>query len=135
MYFKKYFFIVCAVLFTLLFSCKKESEKADPLLLGNWSDGNSKYTFSQNLTFGIKYLRSGTATDSVLTDSIWGKYSVDTKRSNIYFEATQLTEKKQPSKVVTRKISLPVWNYSFTTDSILNYSSSSLKGQLRKIKK
>ncbi len=135
MYFSKHFFIAGTVLLALLFSCKKESDTVDPLLLGNWSDGNSKYTFSQNLTFGIKYLRSGTATEAVVTDSIWGKYSVDNKRSNIYFEASQLTEKKQPQQVVNRRISLPVWNYSFTTDSVLNYSSNSIKGQLRKIKK
>ena len=126
---------MAALLTAALFSCTTETDKVDPLLVGNWSDGNTKYTFAQNLTFGIKYLRSGSAVDSVLTDSIWGKYSVDTKRSNIYFEASKLTEKKNPTTIVSRKISLPVWNYSYATDSVLNYSSNSLNGQLRKIKK
>jgi len=135
MYFRKQFFI-CAALFTsLVFGCKKESDKVDPLLIGNWTDGNTKYTFADNRTFGIKYLRTGNTAESVLTDSIWGTFSVDNKRSNIYFEANQLTERKHPNTIVSRKINLPVWNYNFTADSLLNYSSNSIKGQFRKMRR
>lgn len=135
MYFRKQFFICAALLSAFVYGCKKEPDKVDPLLIGNWTDGNTKYTFAENRTFGIKYLRTGITAESVLTDSIWGKFSVDNKRSNIYFEANQLTEIKQPNTTVSRKISLPVWNYKFATDSIFNYTSNSIQGQFRKIKK
>lgn len=135
MYFRKQFFI-CAALFTsFVLSCKNKSDKVDPMLIGNWTDGNTKYTFADNRTFGIKYLRTGSTAESVLTDSIWGKFSVDNKRSNIYFEANQLTERKQPNTIVSRNINLPVWNYTFTADSLLNYSSNSIKGQFRKMRR
>ena len=135
MYSKTYFYILITLLSVAIFACKKESNFVDPTLVGTWSDGNVNYSFAQNLQFGIKYKRAGSPQDSVTTDSIWGKYSIDSKRYNIYFETNQLTEKRNPSKVIAKVTKLPVWNYSLVGDSVLNYTSNSLNGKLRKVKK
>lgn len=135
MYSKSHFYITIAFFCVVVFACKKESTFVNPTLVGTWSDGNVNYSFAQNLQFGIKYKRAGSPQDSVATDSIWGKYSLDSKRNNIYFEANQLTEKRNPAKIISKVTKLPVWNYSFVGDSVLHYTSNSLNGKLRKVKK
>ena len=136
MYFKKTFLLVVAsLLMTGLFSCKKEANPTDPALYGTWTDGNVNYTFATNNTFGIKYRRIGNTQDKVETDSIWGNFTIDKNRSNINWDAKYLTKKSNPNMTVTQNTNLPVWNYSYTSDSTMTYSSNSITGNLKKAKK
>jgi GH15 family glucan-1,4-alpha-glucosidase len=132
MYFSKYVLIVFVCL--LLSSCSKDNSIIETTLIGTWSDGNINYTFATNKTFGIKYKRTGTTTNLIVTDSIWGNYTLDTKRNNIYFEANFKTVNQNPDSIIAKKINLPVWNCIFSSDSTMEYRSSSADAKLNKIK-
>lgn len=132
MYFSKYFLMICTV-FSVL-SCSKDNSIIDPKLAGTWSDGNVNYSFANDKTFGIKYTRSGTTNNPVTTDSIWGNYTVDSRRKNIYFEANFKTLTQNMDSVIAQRINLPVWNYNFTSDTTMTYKSSSADAKLKKIK-
>ncbi|TAH25351.1 MAG: hypothetical protein EAZ07_07460 [Cytophagales bacterium] len=133
MFFKKYLlkFLLLIGSFFLL-NCEKEADTPDNRLIGTWSDGNVDYTFSKSMILGVKYKRDGIAQNVIKTDSIWGTYSVDNKRSNIYFNAQFYTEKANPSLIIKKDLQLPVWNYSFSNDSTLEFTSNSIRGLLRK---
>lgn len=135
MYFKKTLFIATCVLALSICACNKEKKAADPALPATWTDGNVNYTFASNGTFGIRYNRLGNTQDKVETDSIWGEYTLDKKRSNIYWDAKYLTKKNNPGLILTQPTNLPVWNYAHTSDTTLTYTSNSISGKLRKLKK
>jgi hypothetical protein len=132
--FSRLFVAVSLLSVCLIVACNSSKEELDERILGQWSDGNTSYHFKANKIFGIKYQRQGLGIDAVTTDSIWGTYQVDKKRSNIYFEAEYLTLKSKPDSVIKRRTNLPVLNYLIQGDSLLNYTSNTIKGSLKKRK-
>jgi hypothetical protein len=119
------FFLWCiSILF--VFSCGTD-EGTDPTLVGVWTDENNLYHFRSDERYGIKYLRQGQGQDSITTDSVFGTYSVDTRRSNISFQQEGFVIR--PDSLVTRKGAGTTWNYTISGNK-LEYRSRTTVGTL-----
>lgn len=134
MYFKNILlFFMCIVLFIVTYSCTKKCDGEDPKIVGRWSDSNVRYYFFENKTYGLKYLRINSPTDTITTtDSAFGNYIIDKCRSNITF--TQLGSKpRNANTIIFKTINAGTWEYSFPGDSVLAYKSLTSIGQYFKI--
>jgi hypothetical protein len=120
--------IILVLLVINLTSCKVET--SDPKLVGSWTDTNLKYTFNTDNTYGIKYLRSGTPFDTITADTTWGKYVVDSKRSNVSFEIIGLRTRK--GEVLEKPLLNATWNYKIVDDTVLTYKSATTLGTMKK---
>lgn len=109
-------------------SCKNDN--SDPKLVGTWTDTNLKYVFNQDLTYGVKYLRTGTPYDTVTADTTWGTYVVDSKRSNVSFEVAGVKTRK--GELIEKSLLNATWNYKILGDTVLSYRSSTTLGELKK---
>lgn len=120
-------YILLSLLLPVL-ACTKKSDETDPALIGTWTDGNVNYHFYDNKTYGIKYLRTGAGADTVLTDSAYGDYGVNTSKKIISFELKAVIDKDNTLRQVALKAS--TWNYNITGDTLLEYTSATAQGSL-----
>jgi len=124
---KKGYFVI---LLSLLFSCRSQ-DTIDPKLIGKWTDTNTIYEFRDDNTYSTNYLRVGVLPNSVLTDSVFGEYTIETKRSNITFDLRGYRPKN--GVVIDSSLNSTTWNYSIENDTILNYESNTTLGNFKKI--
>jgi hypothetical protein len=130
---KKAFVMVCSLLLGALMlpmGCGGDSEGNDPSLVGVWTDENNLYYFKTDLKYGIKYLRKGQGNDSILTDSVFGNYSVDTRRNNVSFFQEGFV--LRPDSLVLKPLSGTTWNYKITGNTLV-YESRTTSGTLIRV--
>lgn len=125
---KKFLFILIGI---ISFSCVKNEIKIDEQLLGKWTDTNTIYDFKDDFSFSTQYVRAGVLPNSVLTDSVYGEYIVESGRSNITFNLKGYREKNGP--VIEEELNSTTWNYSIENDTILHYESNTTLGTMKKI--
>ncbi len=127
---KRFLLLMTFGFMVLPIACNNDSEGVDPSLVGVWTDENNLYHFKSDLRYGIKYLRKGQGNDSILTDSVFGTYTVDTRRSNIsFFQEGFLL---RSDSLVFSALSGTTWNYSISGNQ-LNYESRTTSGTLFKV--
>lgn len=113
------------------FSCVKNEIKIDDKLLGKWTDTNTVYEFKDDWTYTTKYVRAGVLPNSVLTDSVWGEYIVESGRNNITFNLKGYRPKG--GDIVEDDLNSTTWNYSIESDTLLHYESNTTLGTMKKI--
>ena len=130
MYFsmKKVIYIFIAI---ISFSCVKNEIKIDDQLLGKWTDTNTIYEFRDDFSYSTQYVRAGVLPNSVLTDSVYGEYIVESGRSNITFNVKGYRSKD--GTLVEEEINSTTWNYSIENDTILHYESNTTLGTMKKV--
>jgi hypothetical protein len=117
---------------SFLFGCKEDEIYTDPRLIGKWTDFNSSYTFNEDKSFFLLYLRSGMGSDTILTDSIFGTYYVNKKKKLLNFTMQGYRKRDSLQTVVWENRNMPAWNYSFDNDSTLSYQTSTAYSKLFK---
>ena len=115
-----------------MFSCINNEIKIDDKLVGKWTDTNTVYEFRDDFTYSTKYIRAGVLPNSVLTDSVYGEYIVESGRSNITFNLKGYRPKG--GEVVEDEINSTTWNYSIENDTILRYESNTTLGTMKKVR-
>ena len=123
--------IVYIALAFISFSCVKNEIKIDDQLVGKWTDTNTIYEFRDDWTYSTKYVRAGVLPNSVLTDSVWGEYIVESGRNNITFNLKGYRPKD--STLVEQELNSTTWNYSIENDTLLNYESNTTLGTMKRI--
>ena len=114
------------------FSCVKNEVKIDDELIGKWTDTNTIYEFKNDFTYNTQYVRAGVLPNSVLTDSVYGDYIVESGRSNITFNLKGYRPKG--GAVVEEDLNSTTWNYSIENDTLLHYESNTTLGTMKRIK-
>ena len=114
-----------------LFSCKKNENVSDPKLVGKWTDTNTIYEFNADHTYSTKYIRAGVLPNSVLTDSVYGEYLIESQRDNITFNLKGYRPKG--GTVVDTSLNSTTWNYLIENDTLLRYESNTTLGTLKKV--
>lgn len=112
-------------------ACSQETIQPEPALLGQWTDYNVIYTFNQDFSYSMNYLRKGRGQDTVSVDSVFGHYNIDKKRSNISFEVSGYRTKE--GQLIYKPLNGTAWHYNIK-DSIMTYQSRTAIGQLYKKK-
>lgn len=121
-------YIIVAGVF--LSACKKD-DGVDDQLYGKWTDTNTVYEFRDDLTYSTKYVRAGVLPNSVLTDSVWGTYIIESDRSNITFDLKGYRPKN--GEPVEESLNSTTWNYAIENDTILHYESNTTLGTMKKL--
>ena len=114
----------------ILFSCKNENID-DPKIIGKWTDTNTIYEFREDHTYSTNYIRAGVLPNSVLTDSVYGEYIIESKRNNLTFNLKGYRPKN--GVAIDTSLNSTTWNYSIKNDTILNYESNTTLGTMTKI--
>lgn len=130
MYFKMRFSTIILVI--AFSSCIKNEIKIDEKLVGKWTDTNTVYEFRDDFTYSTKYVRAGVLPNSVLTDSVYGDYIVESGRNNITFNLKGYRPKG--GDIIETEINSTTWNYSIENDTLLRYESNTTLGTMKKIK-
>lgn len=119
------------ILFTIvgLSSCN-DFEGDDANLHGVWSNGLQTYYFNDDMSYYYTNNFTGDTITPVKFDSVFGVYSVDTRRNNITLEITGYRFTGTDSVVYT-SLNGTTWNYSISNDK-LNYTSNTSVGSLDK---
>ncbi len=106
-------------------------EGDDPNLHGSWTSGLQTYYFNSDMTFSYTNNFSGDSINPVHIDSVFGNYSVDTRRSNLSFEITGY-KLDSNDVIVYEAINGTTWEYSINNDQ-LKYTSNTSAGVLTKL--
>lgn len=122
--------IFAFIFLAIVCGCKKDTS-IDPQLLGLWDDFNTIYTFNNDFTYSQKYYHFGYGKDSVKIDSIFGRYELDRKKSNLFFFQKGYRE-KSTGLIITQELSGNSWSYNIESDTILRYTSNNSLGKLIK---
>ena len=112
------------------FSCINNEIRIDDELLGKWTDTNTVYEFRDDWTYSTKYVRAGVLPNSVLTDSVWGEYIVESGRNNITFNLKGYRPKG--GAIVEEELNSTTWNYSIE-DTTLHYESNTTLGTMTRV--
>jgi hypothetical protein len=123
-------------------SCSPEDVGPDDRLSGSsWGDLNATWNFVDDEHYYQQFTRAlGTAQvsgEDEYRDSIFGTYSVDTRRETITFKAEGYklyhlsSGQVTGSEVVMEDVDADVWNYEIEGDSLLRYESNTAMGTLK----
>ena len=123
-------FTLIIVSFIFLFSCKNKNID-DPKLVGKWSDTNTIYEFRDDHTYSTNYVRAGVLPNSVLTDSVFGEYIIESRRNNITFNLKGYRPKN--GSVIDTSLNSTTWNYNIENDTTLHYESNTTLGTMTKL--
>ena len=113
------------------FSCVNENVD-DPKIVGKWTDTNTIYEFRADHTYSTNYVRAGVLPNSVLTDSVYGEYIIESNRNNITFNLKGYRPKN--GTIVDTSLNSTTWNYSIENDTVLHYESNTTLGTMKKVK-
>jgi hypothetical protein len=125
LYFRLLTFILCIS----LAACSRDEVQPEPALVGQWTDYNVVYTFNNDLTYAMNYLRNGRGGDTITVDSVFGIYRTDSKRKSLSFEIRGYRTKE--GQLINKSLSGTTWQYNIQ-DNKLNYQSRTIIGTLFK---
>lgn len=128
---KKIYYLLTFAL--LLSSCDNTDIGPDEKIQGKWRDANTLYSFTDNDTYYIKYLRRGISieNDTVLPyDSIFGTYYIDRSKDHLTFELRGYINRFTGDTLVNN-IDGTTWKYNVEGDT-LRYESNTTLGTLFK---
>lgn len=117
-------------IFVSLASCN-DFDGDDPNVHGTWSSGLQTYYFNSDKTFSYTNNFAGDSINPVNIDSVFGTYTIDTKRSNLSFDI-QGYKLDSNNVIVFESLNGTTWNYSIS-DNKLNYTSNTTAGTLDKL--
>ncbi len=123
-------YIILLLFLSILAQGCGDNTGVDPSVVGVWTDDNNRYHFQADSRYGVKYLRKGQGQDTILTDSVFGTYVVDTRRNNISFNQEGIV--LRPDSLVLRPQSGTTWNYTIS-GNVLEYRSRTTVGSIFRV--
>lgn len=121
--------IIITLTILVLSSCN-DFEGDDPNVHGTWSSGLQTYYFNADKTYSYTNNFSGDSINPVYIDSVFGTYTIDTRRSNISMSILGY-KLDSNNAIVNQALNGTTWNYSISDDK-MDYTSNTSAGTLDK---